>query len=754
MTLAPDRLAPSTPARFAAPGATASCLAVYTASVFVSAFLLFSIQPMFTKMVLPQLGGTPAVWSVAMVFFQGLLLLGYLYAHLLNAFLGARAALSVHVCVLAAGLLACPIALATGSAAPPTDGEAAWLVSAFTLSVGLPFFAVSTNGPLLQAWFARSGHPQAAEPYFLYGASNLGSFSALLLYPVAIEPLLTLREQSWLWSVAYGAFILLIAACAVFAWRADWARPKRGSEGAATRPSALQRLRWVALAFVPSGLLVAVTAHISTDVATAPFLWVVPLALFLLTFVLVFRERALLPQRAMTVALPLLVAALLLIETFAQTVLPLMLGCNLLLLFGAAMVCHGELYRRRPAAIRLTEFYLFVSLGGVLGGVFTSLVAPRLFSDITEYPILILAALLCCPPTRGDSPRLMARQAASVLLVVALAYLVLRALPHAAITASIAPVVVGVFSALFAILWLERGRPVLIAGAAALCFVSLAAIDLRSSTVAMRSFFGVKKISLSPDGQFRFLFHGNIIHGGLRVANPDGSVPVGRPEPAIYYTVGSPLWQAVSAAREQAGGRLASVVVAGLGAGSTACFAQSGENWTFLEIDPQMVEIARDPNLFPYLRDCAPAARIVTGDARLTLAREQNRFGAIMLDAFSSDAIPLHLLTEEAMRAYLAKLDDAGVLILHISNRYLKLEPFVAALAQRLGLVGVVMTQRDSDLSDRQRKAHANGSQVVVLARRAEDLGALGTAWTRLAANPSVRVWTDDYSNILAAMLR
>ncbi|MGL4974957.1 MAG: hypothetical protein ACRC56_06665, partial [Bosea sp. (in: a-proteobacteria)] len=373
-------------------------LPVFISTIFLSAFLLFGIQPLFTKMVLPRLGGSPGVWSVAMVFFQAMLLAGYAYAHVLVSRLGIRRAALTHIALMAIVLaLALPIRIAAGFSQPPEQGEALWLVMLFGASVGLPFFAVAANGPLLQAWFARSGHPHAQDPYFLYAASNVGSFLALLAYPLVIEPVLPLSLQSSIWSWGFALLLAGIAGCAAVAIgerpASDAVKLKRAEPA-----SNEQRLGWVALSFVPSALLVAVTAHISTDVAAAPFLWVVPLALFLLTFVIVFQPKPWVRHSWMLNAHLVLMAAYAVISLFKigldwEWTLPL----HLALFFVAAMVAHGELVKRKPDASQLTEFYLFMSLGGVLGGLFAGLLAPVMFATVREYPLLLAASLFCRP---------------------------------------------------------------------------------------------------------------------------------------------------------------------------------------------------------------------------------------------------------------------------------------------------------------------------------------------------------------------
>src|SRR6202522_4290170 len=381
-------------------------LIVYTAAIFVSALLLFSVQPLFTKMVLPRLGGSPAVWSVAMVFFQSLLLAGYVYAHLLMRIKSRLIPIVVHLVLLVIAFATLPLTIAARWGEPPTGGYAIWLLGLFVASIGLPFFALAANNPLLQAWFVRTGHPDGADPYFLYASSNIGSFLALLSYPLVLEPVFTLRMQNLIWTGGYGLLIVLIPACGLLLLRAPArAAATLAAESDAPAPSWGTRLRWIFLAAVPSGLLIAVTAHISTDVAAAPLLWVLPLSLYLLTWVLVFQSRPLLPHKWILLLQPLAIAGVIvLLAIGGEQNLLLTIGGNLLFFFVIAMACHGELARTRPAAKYLTGFYVALSFGGMIGGLFAGLIAPFTFSWIAEYPILLALAALCRPP--GGNERL------------------------------------------------------------------------------------------------------------------------------------------------------------------------------------------------------------------------------------------------------------------------------------------------------------------------------------------------------------
>ncbi len=737
------------------PGGTASAaiMPVFVASLFLSAFLLFGVQPMFTRMVLPTLGGTPAVWSVAMVFFQALLLGGYAYAHLLVARLGLRGAALIHLCVMAAALACQPIAMASGWGRPPSDGEAIWLLGLFAVSVGLPFFAISANGPLLQAWFARSGHRAAADPYFLYAASNIGSFAALAAYPFLIEPTLTLAQQSRAWTGGFLALSALIGACALLSARG---RPAEAPADA-TAPSAAtgpaterwrERARWVGLSFVPSGLLVAVTAHISTDVASAPLLWVVPLALFLLTFVLAFRDSPFLRSRGMERLVVWFVGAGLfgMVSIWPLWLsLPVHLGLFLLVTLAA----HHALYRSRPDARRLTEFYMWMSFGGVLGGAFCGLLAPHVFPFVAEYPLLLLAGLLCLP---GAAAAFRDRSGPMALLFAgSLALVVLAVLAGRQFGFMDSPRYWATVALVFALMLLWRRPERTIPLAAATVAVLTLLQPLLTETETRRSFFGVHKIAPSPDGRFRVLQHGTTIHGAIRIANDDGTPATGRPEPATYYTPEGGIGQAIAALRAARGG-LPRVAAIGLGSGSLACHVRPGEAWTFLEIDPDVVRLAEDPAMFRFLRDCPPApVPVVLGDARLTMADQPGGHAAIIVDAFSSDAIPAHLVTREAIGLYLDKLDPAGAIVVHISNRHLDLRHILARAGAEHGLKAYVIQERPVEpLSLRYRAP----TVVVVMVREPAHAGAIATApdWSLVPPDMTRRPWTDDFSQILEAI--
>jgi hypothetical protein len=742
------------------PVATAShprlILAVFTAAIFTSAFLLFAVQPMFTRMILPILGGSPAVWSVAMVFFQSMLLGGYLYAHVLMQVRRPAIGAAVHVLLLITAGLTLPLSIAKGWGEPPTAGTAIWLIGLFTVSIGLPFFALAANNPLLQAWFVRTGHAGGKDPYFLYAASNIGSFLALLSYPVLFEPTFTLRAQGLFWSGGFWLLFALIVGCGTLLLRAPASATHASDIAASAGPAPSWSLigRWMFLAAVPSGLLVAVTAHITTDVAAAPFLWVIPLSLYLLTWVIVFQTRPLLPHGLMLKLLPAAIVGIVALLSVSQSGrLALNLGGHLLGFFVIAMASHGELARSRPAASHLTGFYVSLSAGGMIGGLFSGLIAPNVFSSVAEYPILLVLAALCGPVnSAGWSVRERAIWIFALVLLLGLAAprLLFGWLPNDDQSDYVSYAAIGAAAVGGALMLAARPMNAAVAVAAALVTIRLYPSD-EQRVYTVRSFFGVHKVYDTRDGKFRVLTHGTTIHGAQRLLSDDGTAPGKPPEPLTYYYSDSPMARTIRAVRARKGGPL-NVAVIGLGSGTLACYFQPGENWRFFEIDPSIVDLARDRPRFSYIRDCAPEVPIVVGDARLTLAREPDRrFDVIVVDAYSSDAIPIHLATREAMAIYKAKLAPKGVIVMHISNRHLELDGVVAGIAHANGLKAWSF---DGDEPNADDDEYRFSSSVVIAAEGPDSFSTLAADkdWKPRDPDAGVRVWTDDYSNVFGVL--
>ncbi|HEX6885662.1 MAG TPA: fused MFS/spermidine synthase [Planctomycetota bacterium] len=751
--------------------AAAYVLPLFALTLFLSAFLLFAVQPLFTKLVLPQLGGSAAVWNTAMVFFQGVLLLGYGYVHLSTRWLGLRRQTLLHALVLGLAGLALPIGVAEGWTPPVGGAQIPWLIGLLAVSIGLPFFALAATAPLLQKWFAHSGHAAAGDPYFLYGASNLGSLAALLSYPLLVEPALGLRDQSWAWTVGYALLAAAIAACALVPWRRQG-----GAELApASEPAELSRAltwglraRWLALASVPSALLLGVTLHVSTDIAAAPFLWVLPLALYLGTFVLAFARR---PPVSPRWALRLQLVLVALVAVLFQRQHPLVLALHLLAMFASALVCHGELARLRPAARHLTEFYLWMSLGGLVGGFLAGILAPLVFDGVYEYPLALFLAL-CLRPGRargasaapvpgGRGPRLAAvagRLALDLALPLGLWWLLapgerLGGAWRAAVAWLTAAVGAGALEgALFGLsvvlaLVALGTRPLRLALACVGVLAALVPDYLGTAPFRLlreRSFFGVYTVNALEveEGRFHLLLNGRVNHGGQNMDRPLG--------PLSYYFREGPVGQFFELVAEQRP-PAQRIGVIGLGAGALACYARHGQRMTFYEIDPLDVRIASDPRYFTYLRDAGERVEVVTGDGRLALAREPDgSLDALVLDAFTGDAVPAHLLTREAFALYFAKLKERGLLLLNVSNAYLDLPRVVGRLATDAGHAARVSrgVQPTTTLG-------ATAGDWIVVGRRPEDVARFGwsrPAWEPLEHSPGTALWTDDFTDILQVL--
>ncbi|HET7804418.1 MAG TPA: fused MFS/spermidine synthase [Pseudolabrys sp.] len=719
-------------------------LGLFTAAVFVSALLLFGVQPMFSRMVLPQLGGSPSVWSVAMVFFQSMLLAGYAYAHILAGMQNRRLAVGLHLALLTGALFMLPLSIADWGA-PPASGTALWLLGLFTVSIGLPFFALAANNPLLQTWFVRTGHREGSDPYFLYAASNIGSFLALLSYPLLLEPAFTLHTQGWLWSGGFVLLVALIGSCGLVMLRsgAD-AVPGAQVRPPGAKPAWLLTGRWVFLSTVPSGLLVAVTAHISTELTSAPLLWVIPLSLYLLTWVVVFQRKPVLSHDFVLALQPFAVAAIVALLYLGNRVpmVPSLIG-HLLAFFIIAMGCHGELARTRPAAAYLSSFYVSLSFGGMLGGLFAGLLAPYMFSWVAEYPILVALAVLCRPWTPVQRNEIWFWLAAGATS----AFVVFAFLPVDGRGATVSQLDMAVLGlAVLSMLFMREVRK----SAAIVVLALIVTHTQHTGYTSIRSFFGVNVV-FDYDKRFRILRHGSTIHGAEQLI--DGRPVPGRPKPLTYYHDGAPITKAIEAVRARKAGPLR-VAVIGLGAGALACRIMPNETWRFFEIDQTVIDIARDPKYFTFLSRCAPDLPVVLGDARLTMAGEPAGFyDVIVVDAYSSDAIPVHLATREAMALYKSRLAPHGVIVMHISNRHLELESVATGIAAANGMQTWLWNDPRFGTNILEL---ISPSYVAVAAERPEDVGTIATSerWTLTAPDPGERVWTDDYSNIAGAFWR
>ncbi len=716
---------------------------LFVVAILTGSFLLFLVQPMVARMALPRLGGAPAVWNSAMLVYQLLLLAGYAYAHWLGRF-QPRFQAGIHLAVLTLSAFWLPIGLMAIQL--PADAEPAlWVPWLFGASIGPLFFAVSAQAPLMQRWFSVA--TGGRDPYALYAASNIGSFGGLVAYPLLVEPELALHGQSMLWSIGYLGVVLMVAACA-------WLLPRGASPTERVAPESpapgLQRvLHWIALAFVPSGLMLATTTFLTTDIVAVPLLWVLPLGLYLLSFVLAFATRRT-GARLATFFAPvmlLLFGATLISGHEEYTYLNA--GIGLTLLFFVSVALHARMYELRPEPDRLTGFYLAMALGGMLGGVFAGLVAPVLFDWTYEYPLLILAAALLVPQTilfgflrkfwSGDRGAILVRSAAIGVAVLLLIWLGL-ANPGGVLGAKheslafIAIAILGVAS-------VGMRVPFFIALAGALfLFGGYRSLQLTFAGDRTRSYFGVYTVSDMPDE--RRLAHGTTLHG-VQLKGDKTT------QPTTYYVPGSGVGQAMRIAPFLYG-RNARIGVVGLGTGTLACYARPGERWRFFEIDPVVVSLARDSGRFSFLSRCLPDADIAIGDARVRLGEmADDSLDLLALDAFSSDAVPMHLMTVEAFETYGRVLDRRGLLLVHISNRFLALSPVVAAAAERSGWHAARMVYFPSPA---EAGDEATVSDWIALSRDKDVLDALtvaGNGWRPLTGRPGIAAWTDDHASIV-----
>jgi hypothetical protein len=728
----------------AASGRAFGVVGLYSVTLVLSAALVFMVQPMFARFVLPLLGGAPAVWTTAMLSFQSTLLLAYLYAHWSTSRFGARRQAALHLALVAAALLVLPLGVPDGWIPPVESSPIPWLLLLLAVSVGLPFFVVSSTAPLLQSWLADTDHPDGRDPYFLYRASNIGSVIGLLSYPLLVERELTLDAQSWLWSAGYALLALLLSASAMVMWRSR--RPpavaERAAEGEpAERIGAGRRVRWVALAFVPSSLMLGATSAMTTNLAPIPLLWVLPLSLYLVSFILVFSrgEGAGPWHRGALYAMPPLVVVLAgMVVIGINDPLWLVVGVHLATFFAVALAMHGELAADRPSASQLTQFFAFVSLGGALGGVFNVIVAPTVFNSLTEYPLVLLLACFLLPMRSGSwrDELSFRRHLLGPLMVGAVAAGLLFATDghlweHRGVYIAMALVCLAMFR-----------NPLRFGLALALGLAAIWVSSAGSTDVVYqdRSFFGINRVEEKLDGLVYELKNGNIVHGAQI-----GSVGI---TPTTYYHPSGPMGQLLDGLPDRSVVNTAAVV--GLGAGSMACLSRTGENWTFFEIDPAVVKMSSNPDVFSFLRDCDGNLNVQVGDGRLALAEKPDgEYGLIALDAFSSDAIPIHLMTRQAVELYRRKLRPGGVIAFHISNRYLELEPVIGNVARATGLT--CRGQIDASLT--RGALYKYVSHWVALAPSRRDLGRVGRArdWHDCASDPGARPWSDDYANVVGA---
>ena len=749
-------------------------VARFAVTLFVSATLLFACQPMVARMIVPLLGGAPAVWILCSLCFQALVLGGYAYANVVGSRLALKTQILLQLVLVGSAFLVLPVVVDEQLLVSLTNkSRSLGLLATLLRSVGLPFFVLSTTSPLLQRWYAELGE---TDPYHLYAASNAGSMLALLGYPLAVEPFLALHAQSRVLHAAYAVYAVFVVVCAATALKSrrtlrvdatpapaavaapEEARPSLGAPSSkllsmapeSRRERWLDRLVWISLAFAPSSMLLGVTEFITTDIASVPLLWVVPLALYLASFIVVFAKKQLIELETASRVLALL-AAVVAISKLAEMNGPawLIVSLHLGMLFFAAVVCHRALALRRPHHSRLTEFYLLLSLGGVLGGAFNGLVAPTIFNDLYEYPIAIGLGCL----GRGavgaglgaEKSWRLKRDAAYALILVCVTYVIAQVVERTKLPPVVSIGVLALGPVVVAFFWRERPLRFAIAIAGILLVGSVSG-SLNGSTIHKeRDFFGVLKVRHDPEHKYLLLQSGSTLHGAQSVD------PALKRVPLTYYHSTGPCGDVLGQTYWEGARR---VGVIGLGVGSLAAYAKPGDAWTFFELNPVDVRLAKQ--YFTYLSDVPEGVTmdIEEGDARLRVRDgAEGRFDVLVLDAFSSDAIPLHLVTREAVAIYKHALAPGGVLLAHISNRHVRLEPVLAKLADDAGMLAI--GRKDNDLEPEEEDAMKSRSHWVVLTTSSKalvDIGARNKSWKPLTASPSQTVWTDDFANVLGAM--
>lgn len=728
---------------------------LFALTLFTSASLMFVLQPLFGKLLLPLLGGSPAVWNTCMVFYQSILFLGYLYAHALATRCKLKQQLILHTLIISLSFLVLPVALPENNPPPSDNNPTFWVFSTLLTAIGLPFFIISTTAPLMQKWFAQLGHQHSHDPYFLYVASNIGSLSALLSYPFLLEPTLGLAQQQTNWSIAYSLLCLLLALCALMLWRGiDKAAITMNSvANNSTGLTIRTQLHWLALAFVPSSLLLGLTNFISTDIASVPLLWIIPLSVYLLSFIIVFSHYNDY-SHPIIVKLQALFFIVFLIGAFinpADLHYWAYLLLHLIAFFFAVMVCHGELARARPPTAHLTRFYLIMSFAGMLGGMFNTFVAPFIFNGIYEYPLMIIAALLLRPAlnnntTTGRDNSLLLPHLLPLLLLLS-GWLLYNSLDKPldyfeAFAIALICLSVSVY-------WTRRHIIGYALFNGVIIFLALNLHGLSATTLyQQRSFFGVLSVRESsllneqnqPEKYYE-LFHGTTKHGAQRLN------AAYRTTPLTYYSRPGPMGQLFSEYDKM--NHHWTIGAVGLGAGALACYAKPTQQWTFYEIDPLVIRVAQNESYFSYLKLCAPNTTMRVGDARLSLAREADAtFDLLLLDAFSSDAVPTHLITQEALQLYFKKLKPTGILAFHITNRHLALKKVLSIHAEHLHKAAFI-----AEFKPQQELPLIVATDWVVMANEARVLEPLRSSqlgnWETLPLYFDMKAWTDDFTNII-----
>lgn len=709
-------------------------ITLYSATLLLSALLLFAIQPMFSKMILPLLGGTPQVWNTAMLFFQLLLLGGYAYAHITSKYLNIRFQAVLHLFLLILFFFVLPIALPEGWTPPLSKDPTLWQIALMTVTIGGPFFVLSGCAPMFQRWFSRIDHKDAGNPYFLYGASNLGSMTALLLYPVIIEPTLDITQQSHAWMYAYMALILFTAFCALVVWKTN--KTKLVYDEIQDKDEIItwrRRGKWLILSFIPSSLMLSVTTHVTTDIASVPLLWIIPLALYILTFIIAFAKKPIIGEKTASSNFSFLLIYLFIYSMLYEVSGIIFVIFHMSLFFFVALLCHSALSSSKPGVKMLTEFYLIISVGGALGGIFNALIAPNLFIIPIEYALTLgIAACLRFADQKAKVPKY--HYLFGVLAVLAVFWSIQTE------EMLIKICLVGV--ALTGLFFTMNQRWVFGITSAIILLISapgnLVAHYNNEIVHNDRNFFGVIKI-IDFDN-YRYFYHGTTIHGVQSLKEESEHIPL-----AYYYNT-SPIANMFEYANTHFAKQ--KVAVLGLGVGVTACFYNKERSFDFYEIDPDIIKVAENPEYFTFLSGCGSPYEIIEGDARLKLEdKAENIYDFILTDVYSSDNVPVHLITREAVALYLNKLKPDGILGFNISNRYLDLEPVLAQIANSFKIKGY-SKYTEGDKSKGLGDAHG----FVFAKNEQQEKFLLDNGWTPAQTRKGVGVWTDSFSNIVGVI--
>ena len=732
----------------------ARLIALLSCTLFAAAFLLFWCEPMVGKMVLPILGGAASVWTTCVLFFQLMLLAGYLYAHALGRMKRRQDQMVLHVAIMVVAFVFLPIRF-SNAAIDASTGPVSWLLYHLLISTGLPFAVIASTAPLLQNWLSMTRLSSGRDPYFLYSMSNAGSLLALAAYPVLIESTYGTSAQTEWWRISYGVVLVMIAAVVAALWR-EPVPLQKSSAGERPEPPATRatKLYWLAAAFVPSALMLAVTNHISLNIGSFPFIWVLPLSVYLTTFIMAFARRRI-PTPAISMATTIVLLVLFPIAAVGAPVrsgkLWVLVAFHIGILFAGSLLCHSALADRRPTPKYLTEFYFIIALGGVAGGIFAAILAPAIFATVIEYPLLVAAIMFFRTSTRTNNRLTKGDLLELALFALFVAFCIFIVLYRARIDVARFQLenlssgnnlaIVVAQSIFLGILWLFRKRIAQFAVGFALLILSYAFVLPRQfedgeRVSVTRNFFGVKKVLYEADINMRKLVHGDTMHGRESLDTELAG------QPLSYYHRTGPVGEVMQLLDHRLGQKVA---VVGLGAGSMAAYGGPNRHISFFDVDPQVVEIARGQ--FTFLQRCGDACDVAVGDGRLLLQSRQNgEFDLIVVDAFNSDSIPAHLVSREAVRMYVSKLKPDGVLMFHVSNRYLDVEKLAVSVLAAEGLPAWARHDEDEEPPGK------SGSHYLIAVRQPDDLKSLpnSEAWVRADRPVGIQPWTDEFSNMLS----